>query len=291
MDGYRVAGVFTQPDRACGRGKKIEPSAVKRLALSRGVEIFQPATLKDPVIQDTIRSLEVDIIVVMAYGQILPRIVLDIPKYGALNIHASILPRHRGAAPIQWAIIEGDEETGVSLMKMDAGLDTGDVLSIMTMPIAKGDSASDLSERISHLGARMLRNDLPRYTKGLLKSQKQNESLATYAVKIDKSHGLIDWGMSAIQILRRLRAFEPWPGIYTYLPSKKKRLLKIQSAKIAQGSGSPGQILRVNGDGIEVATGTGALLLVKVQREGGITLSVKDFINGCSLSEGDFLGH
>ena len=207
MDGCKVIGVFTQPDRACGRGGKVEFSAVKRLALSHGLDVYQPESLKDSTMQDTLGSLDLDLIIVMAYGQILPQNlaighdndstiqdtlgsldlhliiimaygqilpqnVLDLPKYGALNIHASILPRHRGAAPIQWAIIEGDNETGVSLMKMDAGLDTGAVLSTMTTPIEDADSAVDLTNRISHLGAEILTKHLSSYIEGKLKLHK-----------------------------------------------------------------------------------------------------------------------
>ena len=186
IDDYDVVGVFTQPDRPTGRGKKIQSSAIKHLAQSLGLNVFQPISLKSAAIEQTISSLDLDLIVVMAYGRILPQKVLDLPRFGALNIHASILPRHRGAAPIQWAIIDGDNETGVSLMKMDAGMDTGDVISTMAIPIKEADSAVELTKRISHLGASILERDLSKYISGELIPQRQNESLATYASKIDK---------------------------------------------------------------------------------------------------------
>jgi len=290
MIGFNVVGVFTQPDRPSGRGKKVEFSPVKCLAHSRGLDIFQPITLKDPAVEETIKSLDLDLIVVMAYGQILPQRILDLPKYGALNIHASILPRHRGAAPIQRAIIEGDNETGVSLMKMDAGMDTGDVISTMSIPIRESESAVELTDAISILGAAIISRDLPNYISGKLEPQKQNESLATHASKIEKSDGLIDWSMPSVHIHRRMRAFNPWPGIFTYLPNENNQTLRIVSAEVLNLSGNPGEVIHADKSGIAIACGKNSLLATQVQRQGGNQLSVKDFLNGHPINLGDIFG-
>ncbi len=287
IDDYDVVGVFTQPDRPTGRGKKIQSSAIKHLAQSLGLNVFQPISLKSAAIEQTISSLDLDLIVVMAYGRILPQKVLDLPRFGALNIHASILPRHRGAAPIQWAIIDGDNETGVSLMKMDAGMDTGDVISTMAIPIKEADSAVELTKRISHLGASILERDLSKYISGELIPQRQNESLATYASKIGKENGLIDWAMSALSIHRRLRAFNPWPSIYTHLPNDSNHIIKIACAEIVDLKGQPGSVIHIDKNGIVIGCGEKSLLVTQVQRQGARQLPVSDFLNGYPLVVGD----
>jgi methionyl-tRNA formyltransferase len=287
MVDFNVVGVFTQPDRPSGRGKKVEFSAVKYLAHSRGLDIFQPITLKDPAFEETIKTLDLDLIVVMAYGQILPQRILDLPKHGALNIHASILPRHRGAAPIQWAIIKGDNETGVSLMKMDAGMDTGDVISTMSIPIRETESAVELTDKISMLGAEIISRDLSNYISGKLEPQKQNESFATHASKIEKTDGLIDWSMAAVHIHRRMRAYNPWPGIFTYLPKENNRTLKIVSADVLNLCGTPGEVIHADKSGITIACGKNSLLATQVQRQGGKQLSAQDFLNGNPINIGD----
>tara|TARA_Y100000588_G_scaffold321059_1_gene352034 strand:- start:138 stop:1079 length:942 start_codon:yes stop_codon:yes gene_type:complete len=290
IDGYDVVGVFTQPDRPTGRGKKIEYSAIKHLTHSLGLNIFQPICLKDFATVETFRSLDLDIIIVMAYGQILPQKILDLPKYGALNIHASILPRHRGAAPIQWAIIEGDIETGVSLMKMDAGMDTGDLVSTMTIPIEETDSAVELAKKISQLGASILTRDLSNYISGKLIPQRQNESLATHASKIAKEDGLIDWRMNARDIHRRLRAFNPWPSIYTYLPNDSNHIIKIACAEVIDLKGQPGSVIHLDKNGIVIGCGKKSLLVTQVQRQGAKQLPLSDFLNGYPLAVGDIFG-
>ena len=254
------------------------------------MNIFQPISLKDLAIEETFRSLDLDLIIVMAYGQILPQKIIDLPKYGALNIHASILPRHRGAAPIQWAIIEGDNETGVSLIKMDAGMDTGDLVSTMTMPIEKTDSAVELTKKISQLGASIISRDLSKYISGKIMPQRQDESLATYASKIAKEHGLIDWTMAAGHIHRRLRAFNPWPGVYTYLPNDTNQTLKIVSAEVVDLKGKSGRIIHVDKNGIVIGCGKNALLATQVQKQGSKQLSTSDFINGYPVVVGDIFG-
>ncbi len=290
IDGYDVVGVFTQPDRPTGRGKKIQSSAIKHLAQSLGLNIFQPISLKGSAIEQTIRSLDLDLIVVMAYGRILPQKILDLSKFGALNIHASILPRHRGAAPIQWAIIEGDNETGVSLMKMDAGMDTGDVVSTMAIPIEETDSTVELTKKISQLGASILARDISKYISGKLIPQRQNESLATYASKIDKENGLIDWTMSAGRIHRRLRAFNPWPSIYTHLPNDSNHTIKIACAEVVDLKGNPGSVIHLGKNGIVIGCGKKSLLVTQVQRQGAKQLPVSEFLNGYPLAIGDIFG-
>ena len=285
-----VVGVVTQPDRPSGRGKKHDTSAVKKLASQLGLNVLQPEKLNDEPIRDELISMNVDLIVVMAYGQILPDYMLDIPKFGAVNIHASLLPRHRGAAPIQWAILAGDKETGACLMKMDAGLDTGDILSVLKTPISANDTAQDLHDRISVMGADILRTQLPRYLKGQLSALSQDDSLATYARKINKEDGLIDWRLPASQIHLRLRALMPWPGVFSYLPTKSRRLVKIISADVIHSSGEPGRVLKADKWGVAIGCGHQSLLLKYLHRQGSKILGASEFLNGCPLQAGDTIG-
>ncbi len=285
-----VVGVVTQPDRHSGRGKKKEPTPVKKLACQLGLSVLQPEKLSNETVKNELNELKADLIVVMAYGQILPPNILNTPKFGAVNIHASLLPRHRGAAPIQWAILNGDIETGACLMKMDAGLDTGDILSVIKTPISTNDTAQDLHDRISVMGADILRTQLPRYLKGQLSALSQDDSLATYARKITKEDGLIDWHLPASQIHLRLRALMPWPGVFSYLPTKNRRLIKIISAEVIHCSGKPGRVLKAGKGGITIGCGHQALLLKSLHRHGSKILAASEFLNGFPLQTGDILG-
>ena len=285
-----LISVLTQPDRPRGRGMNLQPSAVKQCANELGLSVLQPPTLRNDDVLEQLRSLRADVIVVMAFGQILPQSVLDLPKHGAVNIHASILPRHRGAAPIQWAILEGDHETGVTLMKMDAGLDTGDIIAISRTPIHATDNSQNLHDRLADLGASLLTATLRDYLAGSISPKPQDNNHSTYARKITKDDGQIDWSMPAIQIHRRIRALAPWPGAFTFLPVKQRRLLKISEANISKSQGNAGEILSVGGNGLVVACGDNSLELTKLHREGSRAMNVNDLLNGCPFASGMMLG-
>ena len=285
-----LVATVTQPDRPSGRGNRLEESAVKKMASCLGLKVVQPKRLNEEGFKKELLELNADLIVVMAYGQILPPYVLETPEFGAVNIHASLLPRHRGAAPIQWAILEGDKETGVCLMKMDVGLDTGDILSAAKTSISPEDTAIDLHDRISSMGAEIIRNQLPSYLRGELLPEKQDDSLATYARKITRDDGLIDWNLSANQIHQRHRALMPWPGIFTFLPADDRRLIKIISAVVSSCSGNPGRVLNTDNGEITVGCGEQSLTIKTLHRQGGKILSASQFLNGYSLQTGDLLG-
>ena len=285
-----IVGVLTQPDRPRGRNMKTKSSAVKECAEELGLSVLQPQTLRDDDILEQLRSLQAELIVVAAFGQILPQSVLDLPKYGAVNIHASILPRHRGAAPIQWAILQGDSETGVTLMKMDEGLDTGDLIAVSRTTIQATDNSQTLHDRLAELGASLLISTLPDYVGGSITAKPQDNSLSTYARKIVKDDGRIDWSLPSIEIHRRIRAFTPWPGAFTFLPVEQRRLLKIHKASIAESEGNAGEILSVIGNNLLVACGQKSLAFKELQREGSQTMGVDNFLHGCPLKPGMMLG-
>lgn len=285
-----LVAAVTQPDRPSGRGNKLEEPEVKKLASRLGLKFFQPQRLSDEGFKNELLELNIDLIVVMAYGKILPPYILKMAQFGAVNIHASLLPRHRGAAPIQWAILEGDKETGVCLMRMDAGLDTGDILSVAKTPILPEDTAIDLHDRIALMGAEILRNQLPCYLKGELPPKKQDDTLATHARKIIKEDGRVNWSLPATQIHRRLRALMPWPGIFTYLPTGDRRLIKIISAVVSPCSGRPGRVLNADNSGITVGCGEQSLLIKTLHRQGGKILPASQFLNGYTLKAGSLFG-
>ena len=285
-----VVGVVTQPDRPGGRKLKSRPSFVKQCALDLGLPVIQPQTLRTPEAIEQLAAFEPDLFVVTAFGQILPQSALDLPQYGALNVHVSLLPRHRGAAPIQWAILEGDTETGVTLMRMDAGLDTGDIISTVKTKITEGDTAQTLHDRLAQMGAVLLTESLSGYLDGTRKPVSQDDARSTYARKILKQDGQIDWTEPAKTIFRKLRALTPWPGIFTYLPADKLRLVKIQSANISTTEGAAGEVLLAGEDGILIGCGKQSLNLLQLQREGSRSLNSGDFLNGFPLYAGQKLG-
>ena len=285
-----VVGVVTQPDRPSGRKLKPQPSPVKQCALTLGLPVIQPETLRTPEVLKQLAAFEADLFIVTAYGQILPQIVLDLPTHGALNIHASLLPRHRGAAPIQWAILDGDAETGITLMRMDAGLDTGDMITTAKTSITKSDTAETLHDRLAEKGAALLIQSLPAFLGGTLVTVSQDDSQSTYARKITKQDGRIDWTQPATNIHSQWRALTPWPGIYTELPTEKNRLLKIQATDISPANGSAGEVLSADENGVLVGCGKQSLNLIKLQREGGRPLNAAEFLNGCPLQVGQQLG-
>ena len=282
--GHNVKLVLTQPDRPAGRGMQLQASAVKQVALRHDIPVYQPEKLRDPATHEAIRAASADCMVVAAYGIILPQAVLDMPRIGCLNIHASLLPRWRGAAPIQRAIEAGDAETGVTIMQMDAGLDTGAMLLKEAMPITADDTAATLHDKLAEQGARLIVDALARYD--ALEAVPQPEAGTTYAAKISKAEARIDWTQTAPEIARRIRAFDPFPGSVTEF---KGVAIKIWRAVLTDGSGAPGNVIAGDDRQIVVACGEGALSLLQLQRPGSKRLQVHDFQQGAALAKGDQL--
>lgn len=278
-----VVAVVTQPDKPKGRGNALASSPVKALALERGVPVFQPAKLRTPPFSEELRKLSPDVCVVTAYGRILPKDVLEVATHGSVNVHASLLPRFRGAAPIQWAIAHGDSETGVALMRMDEGLDTGPVIAVKRLPIGPEDTSALLHEKLSKLGGEVLREALPAYLRGELKPVPQPTEGVVLAPIIQKEDGLLDFTRPAVVLERRLRAFTPWPGAYTGLSGAR---LKVHQVKVGTGSGAPGTVLAAGPGGIEVACGEGSLVLVEIQPEGKRVMKAAEFLSGHKLAPG-----
>ena len=278
--GHDIPLVLTQPDRPAGRGMTLQASPVKQLALSRGSEVFQPLTLKDEAAQEKLRLLAPDVMVVAAYGLILPQAVLDIPRHGCLNIHASLLPRWRGAAPIHRAILAGDAESGVCIMQMEAGLDTGPVLLSASTPISAQDTSQTLHDKLAVQGAQLIVSALQRLP---LPAVAQPEAGVTYAAKLDKSEAPLDWRRPAAELDRQIRAFTPFPGTTAVLDGAP---LKVWAALPRSESGVPGTVLAADKHGILVACGSGSLLLTELQKAGGKRLPVAQFLAGHGVSAG-----
>ena len=305
---FQVAAVVTQPDRPRDRGLKPQLSPVKTLALRLGLPVLQPARARDEKFIAALRAFQPDLIVVAAYGQILPQSILDLPRHGCLNVHTSLLPKYRGAAPIQWAIANGDAGTGVTIMKMDAGLDTGGIVAQRRTAIQPADDSATLHDRLARLGAELLTQTIPDYVAGKIQPMPQPAEGVSHAPKIKKEDGRIDWNLPAKTIWNRLRAFTPWPGAFTFalgvLPSggnatrteeppkggtpnaARPILLKIWKAEVVENAGSPGEILSVDKNGIVVGCGKDALRILELQREGGRRLTVREFLAGYQLKVG-----
>ncbi len=298
---FQIAAVVTQPDRPKGRDLKRQPSPVKSLALRLNLPVLQPERARNEQFIAELRTLQADLIVVVAYGQILPPAILDMPRHGCLNVHTSLLPKYRGAAPIQRAIANGDTETGVTIMKMDAGLDTGAIVSQRRTPIGPEDDSVTLHDRLAQLGAELLVRTIPEYVSGKIEPRAQSAEGASHATKIKKEEGRIDWNRPAREIWNRLRAFTPWPGAFTSwspsfsLPRRANTLkrelqpvrLKIWKAEAVERSGSPGEILSADRTGIVVGSGEGALRILELQREGGRRLTAAEFLAGQAMKPGD----
>jgi methionyl-tRNA formyltransferase len=276
---HELVGVITQPDRPAGRDMKPRPPAVKVEALSRGIPVVQPERIRKDF--SALQAWAPDVMVVAAYGQILPRAVLDIPRLGCLNIHASLLPRHRGASPIQAAILAGDEESGITIMYVDEGLDTGDILLARRIPILPTDSAGDLHDRLAALAPSALAEALTLLEQGTAPRTPQDASLATYAPKLGRHDGRLDWNEPAGLLARKVRAMNPWPGASARINGT---VLKIHSAVAAEESGAPGMVLSAGPQGISVAAGSGSLVLREVQLEGRKRLPAADFLRGFPLA-------
>lgn len=275
---HEVAAVYTQPDRPVGRGRKMGMSPVKEVALGAGIPVVQPESMRDASAQAVLKTWAADLMVVVAYGQILPRVVLEMPRFGCINVHASMLPRWRGAAPIQRAIMAGDAQSGVTIMQMAAGLDTGDMLMRESCPIFPNDTGQSLHDRLSSLGAAALIKTLAAIESNSLHPEVQDESLVTYAQKLNKSDGKIDWNLTAQQIERQVRALNPWPVAYTECGEHHLRIWQAEIMK-EKTSEQPGTVINVNHQHIDVATGDGVLQLSIIQEAGGKPLQVKDFLN------------
>ena len=277
-----VVAVYTQPDRPAGRGRGLTPSPVKREALVRGIPVLQPESLKGELSRDALRALRPDLIVVVAYGLLLPRRILEIPRFGCWNVHASLLPRWRGAAPIQRAILAGDAETGACLMQMEAGLDTGPVLLSARTPIAPDDTGGSLHDRLAALGAQVLAEGLQRVAHGeTLASTPQSSEGATYARKLDKSEARLDFTRPAAELERKVRAFDPWPVAEAEIAGERVRVWQAKAgARIPQaGARKPGSIVAASKHGIDIACGEGVLRILKLQRAGGRAISAADYLN------------
>jgi len=279
VDHYEIVGVVTQPDRKAGRSRKVMVSAVKALALELDLPLLQPRRVRDESALQELRQLEPDLIVVAAFGQILPPSILSMPSHGAINVHASLLPRHRGAAPIPAAILAGDACTGITIMLMDEGLDTGPILSQRALPIGAQDTSASLTEQLGQLGAQLLLDTLPLWLAGEISPQEQDDSQATYAPVLRKEDGRIDWNEPAARIARRCRAFAPWPGTFTTWQGQRLVVHRAQPLAAAPVSEVPGKVLQHNA-GIVVATGDGLLVLQELQLAGRRRTSGGEFARG-----------
>jgi len=292
--GHEVIAAVTQPDKPKGRGGQMAYPPVKETALAHGIPVYQPRRVREEEFQNTLRELAPDVAVVVAFGQILPQSVLDTPKYGCINVHASLLPKYRGAAPIQWAVIDGEKKSGVTTMQMDAGLDTGDMLVVKELELDPKETGGSLFDKLSALGAEALLETLEQIEAGTLQPVKQGETTTAYAAMLDKKMGQIDFTWSAERIERLIRGLNPWPSAYTYLNGKT---LKVWDADVltetVEGSQQeivPGSILEVRKDTFLIACGEGVLAIRELQLEGKKRMNAEDFLRGYQLTEGTMLG-
>jgi methionyl-tRNA formyltransferase len=286
--GCNLIGVYTQPDRPKGRGKQLAAPPVKELALQYDIPVYQPLKLRQPEAVAELEALAPDLIVVVAYGQILPKSVLEIPSCGCINVHASLLPEYRGAAPINKAIVDGKTETGITTMYMDVGLDTGDMLVKKALQIGPEETAGELHDRLAALGRETMEETLRQLCAGTLRREVQDDDQSTYASMMKKEDGLIDWSRSAMEIHNQVRGLDPWPGAYTTINGE---LLKLAgtSPETADG-GKPGSVLTADKSGVRIACGSGSLLVKELQLAGRKRLAAADFLRGCSLEPGATLG-
>lgn len=286
--GHEVIAVFTQPDRPKGRGNQVTGSPVKKAAAALNIPVHQPERIRRPEVIEGLKELRPEMMVVVGYGQIIPQTIIDIPRYGILNVHASLLPRYRGAAPIQWAIANGDDETGVTIMQIDAGLDTGDMLRKAALPIDPAETAPELSVRLAPLGADQLLDTIHDIETGTSVREKQDEASATYARILKKEDGLIDWAQPATVIYNRLRGFTPWPGAYTTFRGQQ---LSVLHARVAEGSGFDAGRFYSDGKRLFAACGENtALEIQELQPAGKKRMQAESFLNGYKLAGNEILG-
>ncbi len=281
-----LVAAVCQPDRVRGRKKEPQPPPVKVAAEALGIPVLQPRRIKTGPFQDQLRTLQPTLAVVAAYGRILPQPLLDLPTLGCVNLHASLLPRWRGAAPIQWSIAEGDMESGVCLMQMDVGLDTGDVLARAKTPITSDETGQTLHDRLSVMSATLLAESLPKLLAAELTRIPQSGDGATYARMLTREDGRIDWTQSAVRIARRIRAFYPWPGAFTQVGSSILKLFPDLTVQVSHGDAAPGTVIDVSGAGIRIRTGKGDLIVRELQLQGRRRMSAKEFANGRALQPG-----
>lgn len=285
---HHIVGIYTRPDKPVGRGGKIQFAPIKQLAIARNLPIFQPTTLRQPEVIAELRTLAPDVIIVAAYGLILPPDVLSIPPRGCVNTHASLLPRHRGAAPIPAAILAGDSEIGITLMQMDAGLDTGPLLFQRALAIADDDTTASLTIKLATLAAALLIDSLPHILAGEITPQPQDHARATMVRTIRKDEGLIDWTQSAVEIARRVRAFNPWPSAYTFWNGAQLKIL-LAHASDQRTNAEPGRVFKLQNE-IAVATGAGALILREIQLAGKRAMKTEEFVRGKKEFVGSIVG-
>lgn len=287
--GIEVRSVVTQPDRPKGRQLQVQPSPVKQMAAAHGLPVLQPEKARAPGFLEALRAFEPQLIAVAAFGQILPQSILDLPTFGCLNVHTSILPRYRGAAPIQWALINGDLETGVTIMKMDAGMDTGDIIECERTAIGASDNAQTLHDRLASLGANLLVRTIPPYVSREISARPQPAEGIVHAPKIQKEFGRIDWSLPSIALWNRFRGLTPWPGLFTSFGSPP-RMLKVWQLEVSEAAGKPGEVLRADRTGVLVGCGLGSLNLQSLQLEGGRRLTAAEFLAGHPITESTILG-
>lgn len=289
--GYEVAAVVTQPDKQKGRGKEVKMTPVKECALRHGIPVFQPVKIKEPEAVAELEKYQADLFVVAAFGQLLSEEILNMPEYGCINIHASLLPAYRGAAPIQWAVLNGEKESGVTIMQMDKGLDTGDMLLKRSVELSPKETGDSLHDKLMHLGAELIVEALPKLEKGELVPEKQKDELSSYAKKLTKAMGQIDWFKDAVSLERWIRGLNSWPSAYTFFGGKT---LKIWEAQVAEENGAqkaePGQVVSVSREGFTVACGQGALQILSLQLEGKKRVLTREFLLGYQVEPGMILG-
>ena len=285
-DGIEIIAVVTQPDRPKGRGKELAFSPVKEEALRHGLTVWQPAKVRDPAFVEQLWAAAPDVIVVVAFGQILPKAVLEVPKYGCVNVHASLLPLYRGAAPLQYAILDGRRETGVTTMLMDEGTDTGDILMQKKVTIARDETGGSLFDKLSFVGAQLLVETLQYLQDGTIQRKPQTGT-PNYVGMIKKTMGRLDWEDSAVNLERKIRAMDPWPSAYTF---RNRKMLKIWKAEVLKGgAGEPGEVVRIGKDGFDVQTGSGILRILEVQPEGKKRMDSAAYLRGYPMESGESL--
>ena len=287
---HTVAGVVTQPDRPKGRGQELAASPIKQLAGQHKLPVLQPLKMKDPAFLDSLAAWKPDLIVVAAFGRILPKVILDLPPRGCINVHASLLPKYRGAGPIQWAIIRGERETGITTMLMDEGMDTGAVLLQEPLPIAPDDTAGTLSAKLAEVGGRLLIETIARLEKGGLVPQPQDHARATMAPLLKKEDGLLDWTLPALELANRVRGLSPWPGAHTYLGEDRWVIWSASADDRSAAGGPPGTVVQATKEGLLVATGSGLLRIVEFQPANSRRMSVAQYLAGHKLAPGLRLG-
>ena len=288
--GEDIMAVVTQPDRAVGRGQQVKLTPVKQLALTYALAVLQPERVRQPEFLEAFRQLKCDLAVVVAFGQIFPQALLDIPPYGFINVHSSLLPAYRGAAPINWAIINGETETGATIMQLDAGMDTGAILLQERLPIQPDDTAQTLHDRLARLGAQLLGKALDELRQGLWQPRAQDGSQATYAALMKKDDGLIDWTRDSRSLVNQVRGMTPWPGCFSFIDGKILKIHRAAALEKKHGH-QPGMVMAADAEGIEVAAGSGSVLLREVQLEGKKRMEARDFLKGFRLKAGSRLGN